>query len=104
MADEQVLRILQIIQDAIIALDRKVGAVDAKVDGIDNKFARQFAVLAQDVRMVRSSIHDMAAMAATRVSKGEIAVLYEDVTRIQQTVEKLVARVEILEGQTDHQP
>jgi hypothetical protein len=41
----------------------------------------QLDVLQQDVRMVRAVTHDMGE---TRVIEGEVEVLHEDVSRVQQ--------------------
>jgi hypothetical protein len=62
MVDDAVLKILQVIQSFITALDRRVQALDEKV-------TRQHAILSQDIRMIRAAIHDMSE---TRVTKGEI--------------------------------
>ncbi len=84
MADEVVFEILKGIQRAISVLDQKV--------------TRQHAVLTQDIRMIRAAIHDMGE---TRVTEGEIVALHEDVNRVQQRVDDLVTRVEMLESQHD---
>jgi ubiquinone biosynthesis protein UbiJ len=81
MADDAVMEILRRIQASIAALDRRVTG--------------QLNILSQDVRMIRSTIHDMGE---TRVTEGEVAVLHEDINRVQQTLADLTARVEALEG------
>ena len=76
MADDAMLKILQTIQASIVALDRKV---QASIAAMDQKVTRQHVILAQDVRMIRTAIHDMGE---TRVTEREIAVLHEDVNRV----------------------
>jgi ubiquinone biosynthesis protein UbiJ len=75
-------------------LDRKIDALDHKVDALDHKVTTQHAILTQDVRMIRSTIHDMGK---TRVTEGEIVALHEDVNRVQQRLENIAMRVEMLE-------
>jgi len=82
MTDDVVLPILQSIQANLAALDRKL--------------SRDLDIVKQDVRMIRSTIHDMGK---TRVSEGEIVVLHEDVNRVQARLSDLETRVEELEGQ-----
>ena len=103
MADDAVLNILQTILESLAAVDRRIEAVerrieavDRKVEAVDLKVTRQHAILTQDVRMVRAAIHDMCE---THVTKGEVAVLHEDVNRVQQGLDDLAMRVELLEGQ-----
>lgn len=98
MADDALPEILRAIQESIVALGYVVEALDNKFEALDNKVTRQHAVLTQDVRMIRTAIHDMGK---TRVTEGEIVALHEDVNRVQQRLEDLAMRVEILEGQTD---
>jgi hypothetical protein len=87
MAEDAVLQILMTIQASIAALDNKVAALDSKVD-------RHFAVVTQDIRLIRGGIHDMVK---TRVTTGEVDALHEDVNRVQQRIDALGMRVEILE-------
>jgi hypothetical protein len=110
MADDTVLNILQTILASLAAVDRrietverrmgaverKVDLVERKVDAVDQKVTRQHAILTQDVRIIRAAIHDMCA---THVTKGEVAALHEDVDRVQQRLDDLAMRVEMLEGQ-----
>lgn len=84
MVDDVVLKILKKIQESISTLDHKV--------------TRQHTILTQDVRMIRGAIHDMGE---TRVTEGEIVALHEDVNRVQQGLDNLATRVEMLEGQRD---
>lgn len=60
---------------------------------LDQKFTRR-EILAQDVRMIRATIHDTGK---TRVSVGEIEALHEDVNRVQQGLAGLMSRVGLLE-------
>jgi ubiquinone biosynthesis protein UbiJ len=103
MADDIVMQILQAIQADLADLGRKVTDLDGKViglvSGLDRKVSdqgRTLNIVKQDVRMIRSTIHDMGK---TRVTEGEIVTLHEDVDRMQETVAELVGRVEALEGQ-----
>jgi ubiquinone biosynthesis protein UbiJ len=93
MTDDAVLKILQTTQSSIVALERKV---EASIAAFDHKVTKQHSILTQDVRMIRAAIHDMGE---TRVTEGEMAVLHEDVNRVQQGLDELATRVEILEGQ-----
>ena len=99
MADDIVMQILQAIQADLADLGGKVSDLDRKVSGLDRKVSdqgRTLNIVKQDVRMIRSTIHDMGK---TRVTEGEIVTLHEDVDRMQETVANLVGRVEALEGQ-----
>jgi ubiquinone biosynthesis protein UbiJ len=89
MAGDVVLEILKGIQDSIVDLDRKIDAVDGKV-------TRHRVILTLDTRMIRSAIHEMGE---THVTEGEITALHEDVNRVQQGLDDLVTRVEMLESQ-----
>ena len=91
MADDIVMQILQAIQADLADLNRKVSGLDRKV----SDQGRTLDIVKQDVRMIRSTIHDMGK---TRVTEGEIVTLHEDVNRMQETVTDLVGRVEALEG------
>ena len=84
MADDLVMQILQAIQAKLADLDRKV-----------SDQGRTLNIVKQDVRMIRSTIHDMGK---THITEGQIVTLHEDVDRMQETVTELVGRVEALEG------
>jgi hypothetical protein len=58
-------------------------------------------VLAQDVRMIRATIHDMGE---TRPTEGELTSLHEDVNRFQHDLIDLKTRVGVLEGQRPIEP
>jgi hypothetical protein len=88
-----VLPILHKIQDSLAALDRKVTAQ-----------SRDLTEVRQDVRMIRSTFHDIGE---TRVTEGEITVLHEDVNRVLGRMRDLEVRVEHLEvgaAPADHSP
>jgi hypothetical protein len=87
MADDAVMEILNRIQASIVALDHRVAA-------LDEKFTRQYTILAQDVRIIRAAIQDMVT---TRVTAGEVDVLHEDMSRMQLGLADVVIRVEALE-------
>jgi ubiquinone biosynthesis protein UbiJ len=82
-------------EDAVMEFLRRI---HANLAGLDRKVTGQFNVLSQDVRMIRAAIHDMGE---TRVTEGEVEVLHEDLTRVQQSLADLTARVEELEAQRD---
>jgi hypothetical protein len=84
MADDAVMEILRRIQANLAGLDRRVTG--------------HLNVLSQDVRMIRAAFHDMGE---TRATEGEVEVLHEDLTRVQQSLADLTARVEELESQRD---
>jgi hypothetical protein len=48
--------------------------------------------------MIRAAIHDIGE---TRVTEGEVEVLHEDLTRVQQSLDDLTAGAEGLEAQRD---
>jgi hypothetical protein len=91
MADDALPQILQMIQASIVALDHKL---ETSIAALDHKVTTQHTILAQDIRMIRAAIHDMAE---TRVTEGEIVALHEDVNRVQQGLADLALRVNILE-------
>jgi hypothetical protein len=102
MADDAVLNILVTIQASIAALDQKVavldqkvGALDQKIATLDNKVDRRYAILSQDVRLIRGGVQDMVK---TRVTAGEVDVLHEDMNRVQQRLEN-IEMLEMLEMQ-----
>ena len=88
MTEDAVLEILKKIQSDLADL----APLKRQVPGI----VRTLNVVKQDVRMIRSTIHDMGK---TRVTEGEIETLHEDVNRVQADISDLVTRVEQLEGQ-----
>ena len=84
MTDDAVMPILRMIQENLAALDRKVSGQ-----------GRDLAMVMQDVRMIRAAIHDMGE---TRVTEGEVTVLHEDVSRVQNRLTDLEVRIEVLEA------
>jgi hypothetical protein len=92
MADDAVIEILKGIQASIVALENKT---QASIDALDRKVTRQHAMVTQDIRMIRTAVHDMGK---TRVTEGEIIALHEDVNRMQHGLDVLTTRVELLEG------
>jgi hypothetical protein len=74
------LEILRRIQASIATLDRKVTAHIVKKK--------------TDLRVIRSALRDMGG---TRVSEGGVAILHEDMNRVQQDVADLRDRVDALE-------
>jgi ubiquinone biosynthesis protein UbiJ len=73
MAGDVALEFLKMLQQSIAALDHKI--------------TKQRAILTQDVRMILD------------VTEREMAALHEDVNRVQQSLDELATRGEILEGQ-----
>ena len=93
MSDDIVLPILRKIQENLAAIDRKVTAQ-----------GRDLTEVRQDIRMIRSTFHDIGE---TRVTEGEVTVLHEDVNRVLGRMRDLEVRVEHLEVSAvpaDHSP
>jgi hypothetical protein len=61
---------------SVAALDRKldasVAALDHKIETLDEKVTRQYAVLSQDIRMIRVAIREMADTSVTRDEFGAL--------------------------------
>jgi ubiquinone biosynthesis protein UbiJ len=102
MPDDAVLPFLQRIQEDLAAVKRQ-GETNARtlddmrinLAVVDRSLTREFEIVKQDVRMIRSTIEDMGE---TRVTEGEVAVLHEDVNRVQARLANLETRMEELEG------
>jgi hypothetical protein len=92
MIDDAVLPILQRIQEDLAELRRETRREFA---ALDRRLSREFEIVKQDVRMIRATFHDIGE---TRVTKGEITVLHEDVNRVQSRLTDLETRVEELAG------
>ena len=98
MPEDAVIVILRNIQAELAALPgltADVAGLRQLLTAIDRKFTREFEIVKQDIRMIRSTIHDMGE---TRVTEGEIAVLHEDFGRVETRLSNLEMRVEQLEG------
>jgi hypothetical protein len=74
------LEILRRIQASVATLDRKVTAHIAKKK--------------TDLRAIQSALRDMGG---TRISEGGVAMLHEDMNRVQQDVADLRDRIDALE-------
>jgi predicted nucleic acid-binding Zn-ribbon protein len=102
VADDAVMPILQKIQEDLAAVRRQGESNARALDDlrinlavVDRSLTREFEIVKQDVRMIRSTIEDMGE---TRVSEGEVTVLHEDVSRVQRRLADLETRVEGLES------
>jgi len=87
VADDAVLAILQRIHEDLAAVRRQGESNARALDDlrinlavVDRSLTREFEIVKQDVRMIRSTIEDMGE---TRVTEGEITVLHEGVSRVQ---------------------
>jgi chromosome segregation ATPase len=106
MAENGVIEILRGIQGDMSGLKADMAGLKHDMSGIKADIAGFKAdmhthtdmlnVLNQDVRMIRSAIHDMGE---TRPTEGELVSLHEDVNRAMQGLNDLRSRVRVLEGQ-----
>ena len=85
------LEILRAIQTDLASVKADMAGVKLDV----RKHTNLLDILLQDVRMIRSAVNDIAR---TNVTSGEIGALHYDVTRMQQGLAELEARVEAIEA------
>jgi len=85
------LEILRAIQTDLASVKADMAGVKLDV----RKHTNLLDILLQDVRMIRSAVNDIAR---TNVTSGEIGALHHDVTRMQQGLAELEARVEAIEA------
>jgi ubiquinone biosynthesis protein UbiJ len=82
----------------IAFIGRQLERVLTRLGELDRKMTQQFAMLHQDVRMIRAGLHDIGD---TRVTTGEITSLHEDVNRVMADVAEVRVRLETLESRHD---
>lgn len=90
MPDDAVLEILKAIQAELATVRADVGSVRIGLAG----HTRLLNILLQDTREIRAATNDMAT---SRVTAGEIEAVHHDLTRVQQEVAELAAKVDALE-------
>jgi hypothetical protein len=108
------------ILNLLRALDAKIDDIGTRLDHIDQEHGRALELLRQDVggirvaqaghgntlhillqdtRMLRAALNDVAKESVT---PGEVEALHEDLSRLQQQVSELTARLAIVEGRDQH--